>query len=205
MITGYFGGHFHHGVEIPSMSETHFWYVRLNGTRAVFLTVCFAVVGSGRPDLRNNHPYTTWWFLNCLSLKKSYHWLGADEVNPVPQKTSKENMLNCFKDCNIYIFTFRMVFRIWLKPSRWNCTRLEQLDVLCPSQPIHVPYLLMPWRHYEPGHQQAWSWLQKPEYSIASTKRVNNSFYPTHGYIISTRNRSTTDMYAYKEMSLICL
>ena len=94
------------------------------------------------------------------------------------KKTSKENMLNCFKDCNIYIyiyiyiFTLRMVFWIWLEPSRWNCTQLEQSDVLCPSQPI--PYLLMPWRHYEPGHQQAWSWPQKPD-SVASTKTVNKS------------------------------
>ena len=38
---------------------------------------------------------------------------------------------------------------------------------------MSISCLLMLWRLKEPGHQQAWYWPPKPEYSITSIKRVN--------------------------------
>ena len=37
---------------------------------------------------------------------------------------------------------------------------------------LSMPCLLMPWRLKEPGHQQAWYWPPKLEYSVSSIKRV---------------------------------
>ena len=45
------------------------------------------------------------------------------------------------------------------------------LHVVCPI--LSIPYMLMPWRLKEPGHQQAWYWPNKPEYSISSIRRIN--------------------------------
>ena len=38
---------------------------------------------------------------------------------------------------------------------------------------LSIPFLLMPWRLKEPGHQQVWYWPYKPEYSVSSIRRVN--------------------------------
>ena len=42
---------------------------------------------------------------------------------------------------------------------------------------LSIPCLLMPWWLKEPGHQQAWYWLDKPEYSISSIRRVFFFFF----------------------------
>ena len=39
---------------------------------------------------------------------------------------------------------------------------------------LSIPCLLMPWWLEEPGHQQAWFWLNKPEYSVCSIRRVKS-------------------------------
>ena len=44
------------------------------------------------------------------------------------------------------------------------------IQVVCPTQPMSG--LLMLWQLQEPGHQQAWSWPPKPEYSISRIRRV---------------------------------
>ena len=44
------------------------------------------------------------------------------------------------------------------------------LDIACPIPTISC--LLMPWRLKEPGHQQAWYWPRKLEYSTSSIRRV---------------------------------
>ena len=36
-----------------------------------------------------------------------------------------------------------------------------------------IPWLLMPWRLKEPGHQQAWYWSPKLKYSLSGIRRVN--------------------------------
>ena len=53
-------------------------------------------------------------------------------------------------------------------------------DQICNGATLHIAYsilsipcLLMPWWLKSPGHQQAWSWPNKPEYSISSIWRVN--------------------------------
>ena len=38
---------------------------------------------------------------------------------------------------------------------------------------LPIPCLLIPWRLKELGHQQAWSWPNKQEYSVSSIRRVN--------------------------------
>ena len=45
---------------------------------------------------------------------------------------------------------------------------------------LTIPCLLMPWRLKEPGHQQAWYWSNKPEYSVSSIGRVINLGYMVH-------------------------
>ena len=38
---------------------------------------------------------------------------------------------------------------------------------------LSIPCLLMPWRLKEPGHQQAWYWPNKPEYSVTNNRKLN--------------------------------
>ena len=57
-------------------------------------------------------------------------------------------------------------------------TEEDQIDYgakLYVAYPImSIPHLLMPCWLKEPGHQQAWYWPNKPEYSVSSIRRVNN-------------------------------
>ena len=51
------------------------------------------------------------------------------------------------------------------------------LHVVYPK--LSIPCLLMTWRLKEPGHQQAWYWPSKPEYSISSIRRDNHNHFST--------------------------
>ena len=37
---------------------------------------------------------------------------------------------------------------------------------------LSIPFMLVLWQLKEPGHQQAWYWPNKPEYSVCSIKRI---------------------------------
>ena len=51
---------------------------------------------------------------------------------------------------------------------------------------MSIPCLLMPWRPKEPGHQHAWYWPNKTEYSVSSIIRVIiNSYRPKQIVFIS--------------------
>ena len=39
---------------------------------------------------------------------------------------------------------------------------------------LSIPCLVMPWLLKSPGHQHAWYWSPKHEYSVSSIRRVNN-------------------------------
>ena len=49
---------------------------------------------------------------------------------------------------------------------------------------LSIPCLLMPWRLKSPGHQQAWYWPNKPEYSISSIRRVKFGFINPYHILI---------------------
>ena len=79
------------------------------------------------------------------------------------------NMLNCFKDYQrcIYI-SYGMLDFVQQKK-----TKFRTLHVAYPI--LSISCLLMPWWLKSPGHQQALYWLNKPEYSISSNRRVSIS------------------------------
>ena len=106
-----------------------------------------------------------WWVIPSLLLRISYlsHCLSVYCVICLLTL----NMLNCFKDYKRCIhISYHLEF----------CSTEDQIHngtTLHVAYPIlSIPCLLMPWWLKEPGHQQAWYWPSKLEYSISSIKRA---------------------------------
>ena len=94
---------------------------------------------------------------NLLYYNKAiYHWLF--------------NMLNYFKDHNICIHNSYHILD-FVQQKKTNIRNGATLHVAYPVPSI--PYLLMPWEFKEPGHQQAWYWLNELEYSFSGIRRVD--------------------------------
>ena len=71
------------------------------------------------------------------------------------------------------------------------------------EQPYHaypklsIPFLLMPWQLKEPGHQQAWYWSNKPEYSVSGIRRVKSINFK---FIVQNSSLSTHSEIALRWM-----
>ena len=69
-----------------------------------------------------------------------------------------------------HIFTLSIIFRIWLDSGRWNYLWNNNAYLLFYLAITMPPDTLATIR---PGHQQAWYWSSKSEYSVLSIRRVN--------------------------------
>ena len=81
------------------------------------------------------------------------------------------NYLKNYKRCShisYHIFNFFSTEEVLSPNPQWS-------NLTCCIYPIlSIPWLLIPWRLTEPGHQQAWFWPNKLEYSISSIRRVKS-------------------------------
>ena len=87
-------------------------------------------------------------------------------------KTIDINMLiNCLKIIKMYSH-----FASYLGFHSTEKDQINNEATLYVVYPIlSIPCLLMLWRLKEPGHQHAWYWSPKPEYSVSNMRRVNQA------------------------------
>ena len=77
-------------------------------------------------------------------------------------------VLKTIKDAFPFCIISWIAFNRRRPNSQWS---IQTYSIAHPV--LSIPCLLMPWRLKEPGHQQAWHWSSKMEYSVPSIRRVN--------------------------------
>ena len=81
------------------------------------------------------------------------------------------NLMNCLKNYKRCIpISYHILNCIQQKKTKFI---MKQSYRLVAYPVLSISCLLMLWRLQEPGHQQAWYWSPKPEYSVSSIGRVD--------------------------------
>ena len=127
---------------------------------------------------------THWGLVNALALASvSFsHWQSTCLMDKCIQLEFRSlllslNMLNFFKVFKRYLYILILISK-WELVCKFGVI-FHTFIISCPGATIHgyptlpIPCLLMLWWLQEPGHQQAWYWPPKPEYSVSSSRRVN--------------------------------
>ena len=120
----------------------------------------------------------------CFQIKSSMAWMKI----PYITKMSADGWPKIAKEPEHRqeLYTTSFVGLIWIFKDHKRCVYIYIYIQICNGATVSVSYpilsilyMLMPWRLNEPGHQQAWYWPNKPEYSVSSIRRVNVFSDPT--------------------------
>ena len=90
-------------------------------------------------------------------LVSSQRQLDPNEIHYCSTMKSRSQLLSC----RIFLFKRKYVFSFYIMPRYWDANVVE-IHSQGREQYFHcmqsITWLLMPWWHKEPGHQQPWYW-----------------------------------------------